>query len=840
MPDNSTMSSMLDSLEILAESPDDGKIVLAFGDLPQKLDTWLTGAESTLSEVDTTLGDLTELREDIEEAVEAAGDAKTDAETHASNAEAWAAGTRGGIDVDSEDPAYHNNAKYYVDQISGDAAAAAASATAAAASATAAAGSESNAADSADEAASSAASATASATAAAASQEDAEDSATAAAASQEAAAVSATAASTAATAASGSAISADSARTRAISAATDAQSAATEASSSQVAAESARDAAVTAKNTAVTAKDDAVAAKTAAESAQTAAAASQTAAASSATSASGSATAASSSAASAAASATAADDSAQAAAQSAEDAQDVLDSIPPDYTAMTQDVAELKDVFEQLQDNVIVDSAGPAPIVSVTDGADGMPMRKVEVAIEPVQDLHGYDSPWPAGGGVNQFGDYTILNAYITSDGKITANTDNRSYIIPIKPSTTYAFKVIRTTASGSTANDDFQIGEYYLDSRPVIGETGARLYADGYVNNVVAGTITTSENAKWFVVKIGKVSTTDIDATVQTVQIEVGSTVSETYTPYSNICQITGWTGAKVTRTGINIWDEDWENGVYTDGIKTNSIYYVRNKNLIPVRPNTTYYYKTPTNTGRVLFFDVDKTYISTSNAFGNATFTTPENCYYMAFFTSSTTYGNNVSINYPATDTEYHAYQGQTYDITFPAEAGTVYGGTLDVASGKLVVDRAIVTMNGTENVYRVEDNLAQVGGYSQFKSRRRAVSSHYKSVTKSWTKLIPGEWQLVDYTIGFKETRFTDIATVKAYITEQYQNGTPLQFIGELVAPMVVQLDPTEIKTLLGINNIWADAGNIAVTYPADTKLYIDNKIAELQALILENNG
>lgn len=248
---NNTMSSMLDSLEILAESPDDGKIVLAFGDLPQQLDTWLDDAESTLSEVDTTLGDLTELREDMARAVEAAGDAKDDAETQAANAEAWAVGTRGGTDVSTEDETYHNNSKYYAEQTSTGVAAAAASASAAATSAGAAAGSASDAASSANESAVSAAAASASATAASSSQ-------------------------------------------------------------------------------------------TSAASSATAAAASQTAAAASETSASNSAASASSSATSASGSATAAAASASAAAQSAQDAEDVLDSIPPDYTTTVQEVSALK------------------------------------------------------------------------------------------------------------------------------------------------------------------------------------------------------------------------------------------------------------------------------------------------------------------------------------------------------------------------------------------------------------------------------------------------------------------------------------------------------------------
>lgn len=40
----------------------------------------------------------------------------------AEDAEAYAAGTRGGVDVQSDDPAYHNNSKYYKDQAAEDAA----------------------------------------------------------------------------------------------------------------------------------------------------------------------------------------------------------------------------------------------------------------------------------------------------------------------------------------------------------------------------------------------------------------------------------------------------------------------------------------------------------------------------------------------------------------------------------------------------------------------------------------------------------------------------------------------------------------------------------------------
>lgn len=48
--------------------------------------------------------------------------------------------------------------------------------------------------------------------------------------------------------------------------------------------------------------------------------------------------------------------------------------------------------------------------------------------------------------------------------------------------------------------------------------------------------------------------------------------------------------------------------------------------------------------------------------------------------------------------------------------------------------------------------------------------------------------------------------------------------------LPTPEVYQLEPEEVKTLLGVNNIYADTGDVEVTYRADIDLYIAKKIAE----------
>lgn len=71
------------------------------------------------------LAAMEEIKDAVETAVETAGG-------HSEDAEAWAVGKRGGIDVEETDETYHNNAKYYAGEAAGSATAAAASVTSAA------------------------------------------------------------------------------------------------------------------------------------------------------------------------------------------------------------------------------------------------------------------------------------------------------------------------------------------------------------------------------------------------------------------------------------------------------------------------------------------------------------------------------------------------------------------------------------------------------------------------------------------------------------------------------------------------------------------------------------
>ena len=164
-------------------------------------------------------------------------------------------------------------------------------------------------------------------------------------------------------------------------------------------------------------------------------------------------------------------------------------------------------------------------------------------------------------------------------------------------------------------------------------------------------------------------------------------------------------------------------------------------------------------------------------------------------------------------------------TYPITFPSEAGTVYGGTLDVTNGVLTVDRAMVDLGDLSWNYYGNYDCFYSTGISGVINHAPFISSIYSNaVADGLSALANGEALLNTIAIYVKDIRFADATAFKTAVAGQ-------QLVYELATPITYTLTPTEIKSLLGDNNVWADAGDIEVVYRADTKLYIDKKIAEV---------
>ena len=180
-------------------------------------------------------------------------------------------------------------------------------------------------------------------------------------------------------------------------------------------------------------------------------------------------------------------------------------------------------------------------------------------------------------------------------------------------------------------------------------------------------------------------------------------------------------------------------------------------------------------------------------------------------------------------------------TYEIEFPAAAGTVYGGILDATNGKLTVNHAIIDMGSLSYTYhpaytRFIASVPDLKPTGDIHVNGNALCTIYKCLSPADfdTAIADTNIMCVNNTGSYiytRDIRYTDAAT---YATAM--SGVKLVY--EIDTPIEYTFTGEEITTLLGYNNIFADNGDISVDYRADTTLYIQKYIAALQALILEN--
>lgn len=498
----------------------------------------------------------------------------------------------------------------------------------------------------------------------------------------------------------------------------------------------------------------------------------------------------------------------------------------------TEDVAD----YAYAEVNAVKSATASGAVASFSDGAEDVPMDSCVVNIEPVQNLNGQSNPYPPGGGknllaINATSKTTMgLTIVANSNGSITVN------------GTVTGGNVSFTHQTGAVAPQKFDAGSTITLSG-LSGYTTNQAYLQliyigedestiSIVNANATATYTFTQNATLRGIYLSfREGTTFTNKTIYP-QLEYGSTATS-YAPYSNICPISGWSEVKVYVTGVNVWDEQWEVGILYSSGEVGAGNRVVSKNFIPIIPNEKYCYsKSDTNDGRCAFYDANKNLIVyyvdfaydrkyTVDGRSVLEFTTPQNACFMKFCTSTTygtTYNNDISISYPSTDTAYHASVGIT---EYPVSLGqTVYGGTLDVVSGVLTVNRVLLTATSCSSTSTASTGIkyaivpiTQPGKAES--SSNRCISSIYKLTTSApstsgWFRQQPSQFYVFD-------NRFTDKATADSILASEKP-----QFVYELATPTIVQLTPTEVKTLLGSNSVWADSGDIAVGYKADVYL------------------
>ena len=174
----------------------------------------------------------------------------------------------------------------------------------------------------------------------------------------------------------------------------------------------------------------------------------------------------------------------------------------------------------------------------------------------------------------------------------------------------------------------------------------------------------------------------------------------------------------------------------------------------------------------------------------------------------------------------------------ISFAA-AGTVYGGTLDVVTGVLTVDRAMVDFTGEDTWYAFSIGSQSASAIcalsspaylpSALNAYNGAISSIGQENPRYWASARPnespdkGNWS---FALGGNLLRLytteistiTDLASFKAAIQS-------FQLCYTLASPTTYQLTPAQVALLRGNNTVWADTGDVTLTYKQDVALLLE---------------
>lgn len=170
--------------------------------------------------------------------------------------------------------------------------------------------------------------------------------------------------------------------------------------------------------------------------------------------------------------------------------------------------------------------------------------------------------------------------------------------------------------------------------------------------------------------------------------------------------------------------------------------------------------------------------------------------------------------------TDRTYELFKGSSQLI----ELGqTVYGGTLNVTTGILTITHEMFDGGDVDWIKFENHNYRTfaanvVDKYLYDANTPTAISSQYESVCNNIGMTSSGDNYVAVAAISNKSYVIVKDTSKASMTAEEFKTAmTGVQFVAKLVSSQVatVQLEPVEVRTLLGQNNIWAGSGSLDVT-------------------------
>ena len=336
--------------------------------------------------------------------------------------------------------------------------------------------------------------------------------------------------------------------------------------------------------------------------------------------------------------------------------------------------------------------------------------------------------------------------------------------------------------------------------------------------------------------------------ATVQGSTTEVLANPEAEKSP-DNIASISGVEPTKVTVCGKNLLPYKFESDTQTsfgitatknadgsitiqgvnDGTGASSIYLARN-NLGLHLPAGTYTLSAGTLPSGVSFY--------ITPGYKSGTFTLQEETdFTIAYFNvaPNTDLSSGITV-YPqlkveSTATAYEPYTGSDYPLpaleplmSLPNDICDDYDAVTGVETRRI----GKRTLNGTET-YRItaQTNTDRISVSQTDKKLTNGLCSHFATGLIGDEKPGTIDMRASDMTTFFVvEKNAYTVESWKAYLSAQHAAGTPVTTYYELAEPIITQHAPATIPVVYPVTNIYADDGNISVSYNRDSnRIYGD---------------
>jgi hypothetical protein len=289
------------------------------------------------------------------------------------------------------------------------------------------------------------------------------------------------------------------------------------------------------------------------------------------------------------------------------------------------------------------------------------------------------------------------------------------------------------------------------------------------------------------------------------------------------NVRPIKGRDSVTVTRCGETLWSLD-KITLQTDNSNITTKIDMDAVNLLP--RNVQLYFSGECSTGtlrEVRFYDGTGAEIGTLRANGgSSTVLKAGNIATVRLYAGLDENRERTCTNLQITlgttaPTTYAPYTGQTATITLPR---TVYGGTVDAVTGEGQETRALLTLTGTERIYKRDKyNLFEINlALPVSVPTSTVVASHWSGTKTANTNALYAE--NININVGLNTCGFDTVDDLKSYLAAQYAAKTPVQIAYKLATPVPFTATGAQpIPALPGVNTVLTDADSVTVTGRAD---------------------